>query len=75
MKYTAVIFDLFGTLVDSFSLQEYEHTLTQMASALSVSFKKPDPRIYQLACERLKVKSQNCLYIFEFYSNGQGNFT
>jgi putative hydrolase of the HAD superfamily len=25
--------------------------------------KKPDPRIYQLACERLAVAPENCLYI------------
>lgn len=25
--------------------------------------KKPDPLIYQLACERLRVKPENCLYI------------
>ncbi len=37
MKYTAVIFDLFGTLIDNFSVQEYERTLLKMADALSVS--------------------------------------
>jgi len=36
MKYTAVIFDLFGTLVDNFSRREYESVLTEMASVLSV---------------------------------------
>jgi len=35
MKYTAVIFDLFGTLVDSFSLREHESMLIEMASVLS----------------------------------------
>jgi len=35
MKYTAVIFDLFGTLVDNFSFQEHERVLTQMALVLS----------------------------------------
>jgi len=34
MKYAAVIFDLFGTLVDNFSRREYERVLTEMASAL-----------------------------------------
>ena len=34
MKYVAVIFDLFGTLVDSFSLREHESVLTDMASVL-----------------------------------------
>jgi putative hydrolase of the HAD superfamily len=28
-----------------------------------VCLKKPDPRIYQLACERLGVKPEDCLYI------------
>lgn len=35
MKYAAVIFDLFGTLVDNFSRREYESVVRQMASALS----------------------------------------
>ena len=35
MKYKAVIFDLFGTLVPSESSREYEHTLTEMAAVIS----------------------------------------
>jgi putative hydrolase of the HAD superfamily len=35
MKYAAVIFDLFGTLIDNFSFEEYRRTLVEMASALS----------------------------------------
>ena len=35
MKYKAVIFDLFGTLVDNFSQEEYKKTLAEMASILS----------------------------------------
>jgi len=35
MKYEAVIFDLFGTLIDNFSFEEYRRTLVEMASALS----------------------------------------
>jgi len=37
MKYAAVIFDLFGTLVDNFSLQEHRSILTEMASVLASS--------------------------------------
>jgi len=29
MKYEAVIFDLFGTLIDNFSFEEYRRTLLQ----------------------------------------------
>lgn len=36
MRYKAVIFDLFGTLIDSFSAREYEEVLRRMASVLSV---------------------------------------
>ena len=35
MKYEAVIFDLFGTLIDNFSFAEYRRTLVEMASVLS----------------------------------------
>jgi putative hydrolase of the HAD superfamily len=40
MKYQAVIFDLFGTLVPNFSEREYHHAITQIASILSAP---PDP--------------------------------
>ncbi len=36
VKYEAVIFDLFGTLVDNFSVREHESVLTEMASVLGV---------------------------------------
>ena len=36
MKYEAVIFDLFGTLVDKFSLHDHTGMLSQMASVLSI---------------------------------------
>jgi FMN phosphatase YigB (HAD superfamily) len=35
MKYSAVIFDLFGTLIDSSSRAEYERVLGEMAVILS----------------------------------------
>jgi putative hydrolase of the HAD superfamily len=38
MKYRAVIFDLFGTLVDIFSLQEYERVLAEMVSILKAPY-------------------------------------
>ena len=38
MKYVAIIFDLFGTLVDSYSVQGYNKLLTDMASALELPF-------------------------------------
>lgn len=36
MKYEAVIFDLFGTLVDNFSVREHEGVLAEMASVMGV---------------------------------------
>ncbi|MFC1900711.1 HAD family hydrolase [Chloroflexota bacterium] len=38
MKYEAVIFDLFGTLVDVFSVSEYDDVLKNIASALRVPY-------------------------------------
>jgi putative hydrolase of the HAD superfamily len=35
MKYQAVVFDLFGTLVDNFSIRESQRALSQMAAILS----------------------------------------
>lgn len=39
MKYEAVIFDLFGTLVNTISLDEHRKVMAQMASVLSIPFK------------------------------------
>jgi FMN phosphatase YigB (HAD superfamily) len=36
MKYQAVIFDLFGTLIDNFSNQSNQKILTEMALVLSL---------------------------------------
>jgi putative hydrolase of the HAD superfamily len=36
MRYSAVIFDLFGTLVYSFSIEEHRRALSDMAAALSI---------------------------------------
>jgi putative hydrolase of the HAD superfamily len=38
MKYQAVIFDLFGTLVDIFSVKEYNRVLVEMASHLKAPY-------------------------------------
>ena len=38
MKYKAIIFDLFGTLVDNYSVQGYNRLITDMASALELPF-------------------------------------
>lgn len=38
MKYSAIIFDLFGTLVDNPSVRDYESAVRQMVSVLTVSF-------------------------------------
>jgi putative hydrolase of the HAD superfamily len=37
MKYQAVFFDLFGTLVRNFSFQDYDKVLVRMASVMSIS--------------------------------------
>ena len=38
MKYKAIIFDLYGTLIDDLSFEEYQQVLAQMAEILSVPF-------------------------------------
>ena len=40
MKYKAVIFDLFGTLIDNFIRSEYEAVLAEMADILGVPWEK-----------------------------------
>ena len=47
MRPKAVIFDLFGTLVNSFTRREYDQVNAQMAAAVSV----PYPEFWQLMGE------------------------
>ena len=49
MPYRAVIFDLFGTLVNSFTRREYDKINAQMAAAVSV----PYPEFWRLVGETL----------------------
>ena len=44
MKIKAIIFDLFGTLIDSFNSKEYKQILSEMASSLSL----PEDSFYDL---------------------------
>jgi putative hydrolase of the HAD superfamily len=44
MKYKAVIFDLFGTLIDNFTFPEYRRVLAEMAEILNA----PDDDFYRL---------------------------
>ena len=52
MKYKAIIFDLFGTLVDSYSVQGYNRLLIDMASALELPFEDFSKRWRNTTYER-----------------------
>jgi putative hydrolase of the HAD superfamily len=52
MRYSAVIFDLFGTLVDEFPYEDYQSVLGQMASVLKVPFADFKRLWYETAHER-----------------------
>jgi putative hydrolase of the HAD superfamily len=51
-KYKAVIFDLFGTLVEIFSRREYEDTLAAMAAVLKIPYDEFYKRWMQTAGQR-----------------------
>ncbi len=53
MPYKAVIFDLYGTLVDNFSSQAYDQVQVQMAKALDI----PYPKFRQRMLETINDKS------------------
>ena len=67
MKYKAVIFDLFGTLVPSLSLEEYRNAMSQIASVLSVSPEDLFSLWMSTACQReigeFSTKEDNFEYI------------
>ena len=62
MRYRAVIFDLFGTLVNSFTRREYDQVNAQMAAAVSV----PYPEFWQFMGETY---SDFCLGRYSSYED------
>ena len=52
MQYKAIIFDLFGTIVDSFSLTEYNHLISQLSSVLSIPSEKFSQMWYKTSKQR-----------------------
>ena len=53
MPYRAIVFDLFGTLVENFSGQAYDQVQVQMAKSLDI----PYPKFRQLMLETINDKS------------------
>ena len=62
MRHKAVIFDLFGTLVHSFTRREYDQVNAQMAAAVSV----PYPEFWQLMGETYQ---DSCLGRYSAYED------
>ena len=62
MRYQAVIFDLFGTLVNSFTRREYDQVNAQMAAAVSV----PYPEFWRLMGETYQ---DSCLGRYSAYED------
>ncbi|MFC1949831.1 HAD family hydrolase [Chloroflexota bacterium] len=67
MKYKAVIFDLYGTLVDEYPYEGYQSVLGQMASIFKISFDDFKRLWYETADERntgiLRFVEDNVEYI------------
>ena len=53
MPYKAVVFDLYGTLVENFSSQAYDQVQAQMAKALNI----PYPKFRQVMLETINDRS------------------
>ena len=61
MPYKAVIFDLFGTLVENFSSQAYDQVQVQMAKILDI----PYPKFQQVMLATINDKSSDGYYAVE----------
>jgi phosphoglycolate phosphatase-like HAD superfamily hydrolase len=61
MTYDAVIFDLFGTLVDNFAVQDYYHSLSAMAAILGV----PSEDFHCLWSETARRRGTGCFATLE----------
>ena len=73
-KYKAVIFDLFGTLADNFSLEGYNDALTQMAVALSLLPEDFKEAWFATSKDRNTGDSQNCTSDVEYICRVMGAF-
>ena len=61
MPYKAIVFDLYGTLVDNFSSHAYDHVQEQMAKVLDI----PYPQFRQIMLETINDKSADGYYAVE----------
>ena len=61
MPYKAIIFDLYGTLVDNFSSQAYDQVQEQMATILNI----PYPKFRQAMLETINDKSSDGYHAVE----------
>ena len=61
MPYKAIIFDLYGTLVDNFSSQAYDQVQEQMAKTLNI----PYPKFRQVMLETINDKSSGGYHAVE----------
>ncbi len=61
MPYKAIIFDLYGTLVDNFSSQAYDKIQEQMAKVLNI----PYPKFRQVMLETINDKSSDGYHAVE----------
>lgn len=61
MPYRAIIFDLFGTLVENFSSQAYDQVQAQMAKSLDIAY----PKFRQVMLETINDKSSDGYYAVE----------
>ena len=61
MPYRAIVFDLFGTLVENFSSQAYDQVQAQMAKSLDIAY----PKFRQVMLETINDKSSDGYYAVE----------
>ena len=73
MKYEAVIFDLFGTLVHAVSSQDYRATLTRMASVLSIDSDAFIQLWADTSGDRIESVMRNCRENFEYVCQQVGS--
>ena len=60
---TALISDCSAETPESWTDTPLESLMDVTAFSCVAGIKKPDPRIYHLACERLGVNPQDCIYV------------
>jgi putative hydrolase of the HAD superfamily len=69
-RYKLAVINNGNSLADKYWRKKFNFSIfDEFIVSAKIGIKKPDPRIYLLACKKLKVKPENCLFLDDLREN------